>query len=273
MNTLKSFAVVSALFAMFSLPAHADHHELKAAVDSPLRSAANKARDQYRHPVETLSFFGVQPNHTVVEISPGGGWYTEILAPLLKDKGTYYAAHQPADASSEYAKKSRADYLAKLAANPVYSKVQVTEFAAAGGKTIAPAASADVVLTFRNLHNWYMAKGDESLLAAFKQFHAVLKPGGVLGVVEHRLPEKLLTTKWQESGYMPQALVIKLAEQAGFVLEATSEVNANPKDTADHPNGVWALPPTFANKETDKAKYQAIGESDRMTLKFRKAAN
>lgn len=273
MKTLKSFAAVSALLTVFCLPAQAEHHELQAAIDNPLRSAANKARDAHRHPLETLNFFGVKPNHTVVEISPGGGWYTEILAPYLKEQGTYYAAHQPADASSEYAKKSRADYLAKLAANPVYSKVQVTEFAAAGGKTIAPEGSADVVLTFRNLHNWYMAKGDESLLAAFKQFHTVLKPGGVLGVVEHRLPEKLQNSDWQKSGYMPQALVVKLAEQAGFVLEGSSEVNANPKDTANHPNGVWALPPTLANKETDKAKYQAIGESDRMTLKFRKPAH
>ncbi len=133
-----------------------------------------------------------------------------------------------------------------------------------------PAGSADVVLTFRNLHNWYMQKGDESLLNAYKSFYAALKPGGVLGVVEHRLPAAKLNTDWTKSGYMPQSLAIKLAEEAGFVLEGTSEVNANPKDTADHPQGVWTLPPSLALKEQDKAKYQAIGESDRMTLKFRK---
>jgi predicted methyltransferase len=274
MKVMTSLVVASSLFtgALFASAAIADTKALQAAVDHPVRSATNKARDSFRHPVETLSFFGVTPTSTVVEISPGGGWYTEILAPLLQQNGTYYAAHQPKDASSDYAKKSRADYEAKLAANPVYSKVVVTEFSAAGGKEIAPAGSADVVLTFRNLHNWYMGKGDESLLTAFKSFHTALKPGGVLGVVEHRLPESKLNTDWKKSGYMPQSLVIKLAEQAGFVLDGTSEVNANPKDTADHPGGVWALPPTYTNKEQDKAKYQAIGESDRMTLKFRKPA-
>ncbi|TXH96055.1 MAG: methyltransferase [Rheinheimera sp.] len=275
MKALTSLVVISSLFALssFSVTANTvDSAAIQAAVDHSVRSATNKARDQYRHPVETLSFFGVTPQSTVVEVSPGGGWYTEILAPLLQQQGKYYAAHQPKDAKSEYAQKSRADYLAKLAANPVYSKVEVTEFSAAGGKQIAPAGSADVVLTFRNLHNWYMAKGDESLLTAFKSFHTALKPGGVLGVVEHRLPESKLNTDWQKSGYMPQSLVIKLAEQAGFVLEGSSEVNANPKDTADHPGSVWALPPTYTNKEQDKAKYQAIGESDRMTLKFRKPA-
>lgn len=247
-----------------------DSAALKAAIDHPIRSSANKARDEFRHPFETLSFFEVTPKSTVVEVSPGGGWYSEILAPLLQQQGQYYAAHQPADSTSEYAKKSLAAYQAKLAADPVYSKVIVTGFAPVAGQKIAPDGSADVVVTFRNLHNWYMQKGDESLLNAYKSFYAALKPGGVLGVVEHRLPENKLSTKWQDSGYMPQSLAVKLAEQAGFVLEATSEVNANPRDTADHKNGVWALPPTLGNKETDKAKYLAIGESDRMTLKFRK---
>lgn len=247
-----------------------DSAALKAAIDHPIRSSANKARDEFRHPFETLSFFEVTPKSTVVEVSPGSGWYSEILAPLLQQQGQYYAAHQPADSTSEYAKKSLAAYQAKLAADPVYSKVIVTGFAPVAGQKIAPDGSADVVVTFRNLHNWYMQKGDESLLNAYKSFYAALKPGGVLGVVEHRLPENKLSTKWQDSGYMPQSLAVKLAEQAGFVLEATSEVNANPRDTADHKNGVWALPPTLGNKETDKAKYLAIGESDRMTLKFRK---
>lgn len=249
----------------------ADHTAaLQAAIDHPIRSSANKARDQHRHPLETLSFFEVTPKSTVVEVSPGGGWYTEILAPLLQQNGQYYAAHHPTDAKSEYAQKSLAAYKAKLAADPVYSKVVVTGFAPVAGQKIAPDGSADVVVTFRNLHNWYMQKGDESLLNAYQSFYAALKPGGVLGVVEHRLPESKLGTDWKKSGYMPQSLAVKLAEQAGFVLEATSEVNANPRDTADHKSGVWALPPSLANKETDKAKYLAIGESDRMTLKFRK---
>jgi predicted methyltransferase len=275
MKATPLFLGISTLvFSSLSMSAFAatadDSAALKAAIDHPIRSSANKARDEHRHPYETLSFFEVTPKSTVVEVSPGGGWYTEILAPLLQQQGQYYAAHQPADAKSEYAQKSLAAYKAKLAADPVYSKVTVTGFSPAGSYKIAPDGSADVVVTFRNLHNWYMQKGDESLLNAYKSFYAALKPGGVLGVVEHRLPENKLSTDWKQSGYMPQSLAVKLAEQAGFVLEATSEVNANPRDTADHKNGVWALPPTLANKETDKAKFIAIGESDRMTLKFRK---
>ena len=272
MKALTPFVVLSTLLfsAAPSFNVQADEAALKAAVNHPVRSSANKARDVHRHPVETLSFFEVTPKSTVVEISPGSGWYTEILAPLLKAEGKYYAAHQPADATSDYAKKSRAAFVEKLAADPVYSAVTVTGFAPTAGYEVAPAGSADVVLTFRNLHNWYMQKGDESLLNAYKSFYAALKPGGVLGVVEHRLPASKLNTDWTKSGYMPQSLAIKLAEEAGFVLEGTSEVNANPKDTADHPQGVWTLPPSLALKDQDKAKYLAIGESDRMTLKFRK---
>jgi predicted methyltransferase len=272
MKALTPFVVLSTL--LFSaapvLAATANEAAIQAAVNHPVRSAANKARDVHRHPVETLSFFEVTPKSTVVEVSPGGGWYTEILAPLLKAEGKYYAAHQPADAKSEYAKKSLAAYQAKLAADPVFSSVTVTGFAADKVYEIAPAGSADVVLTFRNLHNWYMQKGEESLLTAYKSFYTALKPGGVLGVVEHRLPEAKASGDWTKSGYMPQSLAVKVALQAGFVLEGTSEVNANPKDTADHPQGVWTLPPSLALKDQDKAKYLAIGESDRMTLKFRK---
>jgi len=246
---------------------------LDAAVKHPVRSEANKARDPHRRPVETLDFFGVTPKSVVVEVAPGGGWYTEILAPLLHAEGKYYAAHHPANSSSEYAKKSRTAFTEKLAGHPIYSKVSVTEFAPVAGQQIAPAGSADVVLTFRNLHNWYMQKGDESLLNAYKSFYAALKPGGVLGVVEHRLPESKIGTDWSKTGYMPQSLAIKLAKEAGFVLEASSEINANPRDTADHPNGVWSLPPSLAGKDKDKEKFLAIGESDRMTLKFRKPAN
>jgi len=272
MKALTPFVVLSTL--LFSaapvFSAAADEAAIQAAVNHPVRSAANKARDVYRHPVETLSFFEVTPKSTVVEVSPGGGWYTEILAPLLKAEGKYYAAHHPATTTSEYAKKSLTAYQAKLAADPVFSSVTVTGFAADKVYEIAPAGSADVVVTFRNLHNWYMQKGEESVLNAYKSFYAALKPGGVLGVVEHRLPEAKATGDWTKTGYMPQSLAVKVALQAGFVLEGTSEVNANPKDTADHPQGVWTLPPSLALKDQDKAKYLAIGESDRMTLKFRK---
>lgn len=243
----------------------------QAISNNSLRSAANMARDQYRNPLPTLQFFDVTPQATVVEISPGGGWYTEILAPLLAEQGVYYAAHFPASAEG-YGQRSRQAFVEKLSANPAYSKVKLTEFAPRPGIEIAPAGSADVVLTFRNLHNWYMAGGEEAMLTAFAHFYTALKPGGVLGIVEHRLPETQLDTDWTRSGYMPESLTIKLAEQAGFTLEARSEINANPKDTADHPGGVWTLPPTLRLGEQDRDKYLAIGESDRMTLKFRKPA-
>lgn len=272
MNLMSTLLISASLLSVtsISLAASTSDAALQAAQNHPIRSASSKARDAYRHPVETLSFFEITPTSTVVEISPGSGWYTEILAPLLKDQGKYYAAHNPANSSSEYSQRALSNFKAKLAADPVYNKVVVTEFAPVAGQQVAPAASADVVVTFRNLHNWYMQKGDESLLNAYRSFFAALKPGGVLGVVEHRLPDERLQSDWKKSGYMPQELVVRLAEQAGFVLEATNEINANPKDKADYPNGVWTLPPTLTLKDTDRAKYLAIGESDRMTLKFRK---
>ena len=274
MKTITLATVLSALLlsplAFASSTNQADAEALQLAVDHPSRSPANAARDKYRNPVATLQFFEVTPSSTVVEISPGGGWYTEILAPLLAAHGTYYAAHFPADSNSDYYKRSRAGFVEKLAANPVYNRVQLTEFAPGNSSAIAPAGSADVVLTFRNLHNWYGNGGDAGMLNIFKDFYKALKPGGVLGVVEHRLPADKMSGDWQKSGYFPQALTVSLAEQAGFVFEAASEINANPKDTADHPGGVWTLPPVLRLKEQDKDKYLAIGESDRMTLKFRK---
>ncbi len=245
---------------------------LEQAVNNPLRTAEFTQRDQYRNPEATLNFFEVTPQSTVVEISPGAGWYTEILAPLLAAEGLYYAAHFPETATG-FGQRSRAAFMEKLAANPQYSKVQVTEFAPTPGISIAPASSADVVLTFRNLHNWYMAGGEDAMLTAFSHFYTALKPGGVLGIVEHRLPEAKLTSDWSRSGYMPQSLTITLAEKAGFTFESSSKINANPKDTADHPSGVWTLPPSLRLGEQDREKYLAIGESDRMTLKFRKPLN
>lgn len=263
-----SWLLLPALLLSTSLAA--TETAIQAAVEHSSRTAANKARDHYRNPVETLSFFEVAPHSTVVEISPGAGWYTEILAPLLHQQGTLYAAHFPANSSSEFAQRSRASFAEKMASHPVYSKVQMTEFAPTTSIQIAPDASADVVLTFRNLHNWYMQGGEDAMRIAFHHFYQALKPGGVLGVVEHRLPEAKRDSDWTQSGYFPQSLAIELAEQAGFVFEASSEINANPRDTADHPRGVWTLPPSLRLGEQDRDRYLAIGESDRMTLKFRK---
>ncbi|MDX1391686.1 MAG: methyltransferase [Rheinheimera sp.] len=270
---MKVITLAAALSAVLLSPlalAADDTEALQLAVAHHARTSGNTERDKYRHPVETLSFFEVKPSSTVVEISPGGGWYTEILAPLLAAHGTYYAAHFPADSTSDYYKRNRLAFIDKLASNDVYSRVILTEFAPGNSGAIAPPGSADVVLTFRNLHNWYSNGGDEGMVAIFKDFYKALKPGGILGVVEHRLPADKMTGEWIKSGYFPQQLTIDLAQKAGFVLEASSEINANPKDSADHPGGVWTLPPVLRLKEQDKDKYLAIGESDRMTLKFRK---
>lgn len=247
----------------------ADDAALKAAIASPLRDPANTPRDVYRHPYETLTFFGVRPDMTVVEVWPGGGWYVEILAPYLRDKGKYYAAHFPAD-STGYFGRNYAAWTQKVAARQdIYGKAIQTAFMPPKAVDIAPRNSADMVLTFRNVHNWYMNGGEEAnVKAAFKAFYDALKPGGVLGVVEHRLPANRPQSDTEKSGYTHEAFVIKVAQSVGFKLAAKSEINANPKDTADHPEGVWTLPPTLALKDKDREKYLAIGESDRMTLKF-----
>ena len=234
------------------------------------RSEANRARDPYRHPKETLLFFGLTPDQTVVEISPSGGWYTEILAPVLKERGLYIAAHNNPNGSAG-GQKQRASFKAKLEANPdLYGKAVVTSFGKGITGNIAAPGSADMVLTFRNVHNWMGAGFADD---AFRSFYTALKPGGVLGVVEHRMPEDRADTEAsRKSGYVKTSEVIRMAEAAGFKLAAKSEINANPKDTADYPEGVWTLPPNFALKDVDRAKYAAIGESDRMTLRFVKPA-
>ncbi|MBI3757005.1 MAG: class I SAM-dependent methyltransferase [Deltaproteobacteria bacterium] len=233
---------------------------LKAILAGSHRPAADSARDQYRHPLETLTWFGVKDNMTVVEVWPGGGWYTDILAPFLKEQGMYYAAG--AGPESEGAKK----FKEKLAANPdLFGKVKVTVLAAPEKMEITPAGSADMVLTFRNTHNW-MASGQAENV--FKAMYTALKPGGVLGVVEHRANPTVEQDPKAASGYVREDYVIKLAQDAGFQLMGKSEINANPKDTKDYPQGVWTLPPVLRLKDVDKEKYIAIGESDRMTLKF-----
>jgi len=241
---------------------------VQAAVDGKGRTPDNVKRDAYRHPAQTLSFFGVEPGKTVVEITPGGGWYSEILAPLLRDKGTYVAAVVDPMAVAEgkardYQQRGRDGLEKKFAGTPsLYDKAKIVGYDPKAPK-FGPDNSADVVLTFRNVHNWRSANPAEGM---FKGFYSVLKPGGVLGVVEHRAKADVPAD--DKSGYVGQAQVIAMAEAAGFKLAGSSEINANPRDTKDHPNGVWTLPPVNNHDAADDAKYKAIGESDRMTLRF-----
>jgi predicted methyltransferase len=239
-------------------------HALDLALQGSWRDPANVARDQYRHPKQTLEFFGLNSRMTVVQLWPGTGWYTQILAPVLRDHGQLIDAVVPAKGDAE--SDGTVKYLAMLKSNPqIYSKVKVVEFSPPTKMDLGPDGSADMVLTFRNLHNW-QARGqlDHVFQSAFK----VLKHGGVLGVVEHRAAAGKRVGEVFKTGYMPTDYVIQEAEKAGFKLTGQSEINANPKDTKDYPKGVWTLPPTFATGDVDHARYQAIGESDRMTLKF-----
>ncbi len=239
---------------------------IDAALAGPQRSEANRARDVYRHPKQTLSFFGLREDMTVVEIWPGaGGWYTEVLAPILRDHGKYYAAQVAPDASNPNVATTRDTYQKKIDSSPdVYGKVNVT---ALGPDTtdVAPPGSADLVLTFRNIHNWM---GRDWAPKAFQAMYTALKPGGVLGVVEHRGNPAVPQDPKAKSGYVNEDVAIKLIESVGFKLVDRSEINANPKDTKDYEKGVWTLPPVYREGDKDRAKYAAIGESDRMTLKF-----
>ena len=256
--------ICAAAFACAPLVAQ-DTGELERLAAAPHRSAGNVARDGARHPVQVLKFFDVRPHHTVVEVLPGStGYYMEILAPYLKDKGRYIAANRDASAPPHYLADHR-KLLARLQAEPaLYASVVVTPFNA-DLHEIAPPGSADFVLTFRNLHNW-LERGE--LDGALRAFHKALKPGGILGVVDHRGRTTLTQEAQMKSGYVREDTAIALIERAGFRLVEKSEVNANARDTRDHPAGVWTLPPTYRLKDQDRAKYQAIGESDRFTLKF-----
>jgi predicted methyltransferase len=261
---------VAALILTIAAPltASAADDSLARAVNSPSRTPAFRARDVYRHPQQTLRFFGIRPDMTVVEIWPSSGWYTEILAPYLHDYGKYYAALPPfsaPDASAE-ARAAADDFRNRLNADPArYGTVSITEFRPPLRSAICPPGSADLVVTFRNVHNWMAGNYEQD---AFNAFFAALKPGGVLGVVEHRAKPYATNDDTRKTGYVNVAYVKALAANAGFRFVAESAVNDNPKDTKDYPKGVWTLPPTLELGEQDKAKYLKIGESDRMTLKF-----
>ncbi len=270
--------VVTLLLAMLSFSASA------ATIDEVLagsqRTPANVARDVYRHPKEVLEFFGVKPDSTVVEVWPSSGWWSEILGPYLRDEGVYYAAgfattlpEPPA-----YVLNAQRGLADKLASNPLFDHVVLTQLGYPGRMVMAPPGRVDIVLTFRNVHNWLGGGYAEDM---FKAFHSTLKPGGVLGIVEHRAKPGASIDMMKKTGYMTEEYVIGLATQAGFVLDGRSDVKANPKDTTDHPSGVWSLLPNLrvcqpmpegAEKTACIEQYSAIGESDRMTLRFRKAA-
>jgi predicted methyltransferase len=274
-KTLKSLLITATLglsaLTSANIYAHATHGHsgdaLQKAVNGDHRSDKNKSRDEYRNPVETLTFFGFTPEMTVVEITPGGGWYTEILAPALKGTGKLYGAHYPDTGEDNYYSKSRKRLEKKLASNVVFSEVVLTDFVPRKQSELAPQGTADLVLTFRNLHNWK----DAGVEQVFKDAFNALKPGGVLGVVEHRLPAGGDPKK--SAGYVDEAKTINQAKAAGFRFAGASDVNANPKDMTVYEKGVWTLPPVLRLGDTDREKYLAIGESDRMTLKFVKPEN
>ena len=229
------------------------------------RPEENRARDRYRHPKETLLFFGIRPEMSVLEVWPEPGWYTEVIAPLVRDKGKYYAAVIAADPESKYITQRLEKYRQKLAERPdLYDRVAVVSFPADGSDAVPP-ASVDMVVTFRNIHNW-MSRGTTA--QAFATMYRTLRPGGVLGVVEHRGNPAVAQDPQAKSGYVNEDYAIKLIEAQGFRLVGKSQVNANPRDTKDYEQGVWTLPPTYRLGDKDHDKYAAIGESDRFTLRF-----
>ena len=259
--------LLSSLISSTVVVADMTSEKLMTAANGSHRSQANIDRNASRHPVETLSWFGIKDNMTVIEISPGGsGWYTEVLAPFLRDNGKFYAASFNRDSKVGYYRKNAQKFLDKLAANPeVYDKVMVTEFEIGAKPDLEPQGQADMVVTFRNNHNWLNGDIAEP---TYQSIFKVLKSGGILGVVQHRGLPHMIGKEWSKKGYVPEAEVIRMAEEAGFKLAGKSEINANPKDTKDYADGVWTLPPSYRLKDQNRAKYTAIGESDRMTLKF-----
>jgi predicted methyltransferase len=245
-------------------PSESTAPSLAAIAIGAHRSPENIARNAFRHPVETLEFFGIRPDMRVVEIWPGGAWYTEVIAPYLQDSGQYVAANWDPNSEIEFVRNGVKAYTDKLAAHPeLYSNAEMTVLMPPEQWGLGEPGSADMVLTFRNIHNW-MPRGYAETM--FEKIHAVLKPGGVLGVVEHRGNPDVAQDPKAQSGYVNEDHAIAMAEAAGFRLEARSDINANPADTKDYEKGVWTLPPTL--RAGDDEQWRAIGESDRFTLKF-----
>jgi len=243
---------------------------LDAAINGKHRSAESRARDKFRHPRETLAFFGFRSDMTVVEIWPGTGWYTEILAAALQKRGKLYAAQYSANPPFAYQRRYFGEFLIKLGTTPdVFRDVHITALDFPYYLQVAPRGSADLVVTFRNVHNWASTGyGQDAMRLGYRAMFDALKPGGVLGIVDHRWPDPATENPSADNGYVSEQRVIADAEKAGFEFVGRSEINSNPKDTRDHPEGVWTLPPSLALGDTDREKYLSIGESDRMTLKF-----
>ena len=259
---MKDFLKLTLSFLLVLQISQSFSHDLKGAIASEDRTPKNVQRDPFRNPYETLSFFGIESDMTVIELSPGGGWYTEILANYIHYPGTLIAAHFNADSDRAYYRRSRANFEEKVSNNPMYGRLEIVDL----DSNLADPETVDAVLTFRNLHNWLGPQMD----GIFSNTYKALKPGGVFGVVEHRAKPGTSMDIMKKSGYVTEQLAIEVAKKHGFELVAKSEVNSNPKDTADHPRGVWTLPPNLGLKEVDKDKYLEIGESDRMTLLFKK---
>ncbi|MEX0977053.1 MAG: hypothetical protein WDZ50_08165 [Woeseia sp.] len=247
---------------------------LDAALAGDHRSDANKSRDRYRNPRETLAFFGFRSDMTVVEIWPGGGWYTEILAPALQERGKLYATQYSVNPPFAYQRQYFGIFLTMAGTAPDrYRDVVITHLNFPDQLEVAPAGSADLVVTFRNVHNWFdPGYGQDAARLGFKAMFDALKPGGTLGIVDHRWPDAETEDPSAANGYISEERTIKFAEAAGFEFAGRSEINRNPLDTHDHPEGVWSLPPSLSLGDQDRDRYTAIGESDRFTLKFTKPA-
>ena len=254
---------ITSLFLLSLFIPMAFSHDLERAVTSEERDPKNAARDSSRHPLETLSFFGIKSDMTIVELSPGGGWYTEILANFLHEPGKLIAAHFDPNSERAYYKRSRANFEKKMSANSMFDTVEMVTI----NSNLAEPNSVDAVLTFRNLHNWLGSDMD----LIFSNSYKALRPGGIFGVVEHRAKPGTSIEAMKKSGYVSEEHAIEIAEKHGFKLVAKSEINANPKDSTNYPGGVWTLPPNLRLKDVDREKYLEIGESDRMTLLFKKS--
>ena len=264
----KLFLLLTTTLTLFANPGFAGE-SLENAIKGEHRSPANIARNDWRHPLETLNFFGIKSDMTVVEIWPGGGgWYTEVLAPYLRDGGTLILANYDGSTGVEYFARNDAKLREKLAAKPaVYDQVNLTHLMPPATFPAIPDGSVDLVVTFRNLHNWVR---DGRAEAMFSTIYKILKPGGVLGLVAHRGDDDMTGVESARTGYLAESEALRLAQAAGLEFVDKSEINANPKDDHLHPEGVWTLPPVLRMGDVDREKYLAIGESDRMTMKFRR---